>query len=395
MNAIAKNSQSIEINTKPDAMVVSRQWMSRPDDERFLNLYDLRDHVSWMADTSTANVIEGKALNAWAPEPEKVADLDVLRLDVAGQQADFTNWSFGQLASLIKAPAGYLQKLPAQIVRDNVNWGLRNHRSEMLKTYVRADGRVELRAVTGPDYGRILDRDVVDSVIKVAGNGVGETHWQVPAPGGSWATKNGISHHGGINVTKESTTLYASDRDVFIFLIDAENPIEIGRLPNGDPDVLMRGFYVWNSEVGSKTAGIATMYLRGVCMNRILWGIEGFQEISIRHTKHGPDRFLGEALPALEGYAHGSTQTLLEGVKAAQEAKVAADQEEAITFLRNRGLSKKLATSALERHEAEEGKPVRSIWDFANALTAEARTIQNADARIDLERAAGALLEKV
>jgi hypothetical protein len=35
-------------------------------------------------------------------------------------------------------------------------------------------------------------------------------------------------------------------------------------------------FYCWNSEVGSKTLGIASFYLRAVCMNRNLWGVENF-----------------------------------------------------------------------------------------------------------------------
>jgi hypothetical protein len=35
-------------------------------------------------------------------------------------------------------------------------------------------------------------------------------------------------------VTKDTTTLYAQDRDVFLFLDDA-HAIEAGRLPNGQP----------------------------------------------------------------------------------------------------------------------------------------------------------------
>ena len=44
-------------------------------------------------------------------------------------------------------------------------------------------------------------------------------------------------------------SVYASDRDVFVFLVDDLNPIEAGRLPDGSPDVFFRGFYAWNSEV--------------------------------------------------------------------------------------------------------------------------------------------------
>ncbi len=44
-----------------------------------------------------------------------------------------------------------------------------------------------------------------------------------------------MTHNPFVEVTKDTTTLYASDRDVFLFLVDDANPIEAGRLPNGDP----------------------------------------------------------------------------------------------------------------------------------------------------------------
>ena len=90
--------------------------------------------------------------------------------------------------------------------------------------------------------------------MKIAGNGVGDTMWKVPGVL-DWAT---MTHNPFVDVTKDTTTLYASDRDVFLFLVDDTHPIEAGRLPNGDPDLYFRGFYCWNSEVGSKTLGIAS-----------------------------------------------------------------------------------------------------------------------------------------
>ena len=94
-----------------------------------------------------------------------------------------------------------------------------------------------------------------------------------------------MTHNPFVDITKDTTTLYASDRDVFLFLVDDTHPIEAGRLPDGSPDLYFRGFYCWNSEVGSKTLGIASFYLRAVCMNRNLWGVENFEEITIRHSK--------------------------------------------------------------------------------------------------------------
>src|SRR3954467_6710824 len=97
-----------------------------------------------------------------------------------------------------------------------------------------------------------------------------------------------MTHNPFVEITKDTTTLYASDRDVFLFLVDDTHPIEAGRLPNGDPDLYFRGFYCWNSEVGSKTLGIASFFLRAVCMNRNIWGVEGFQEISRSGTANSP-----------------------------------------------------------------------------------------------------------
>ena len=111
-----------------------------------------------------------------------------------------------------------------------------------------------------------------------------------------------------VDITQDTATLYASDRDVFLFLVDDLNPIEAGRLPDGSPDLYFRGFYCWNSEVGAKTLGMASFYLRAVCQNRKLWGVEDFEEITIRHSKYAASRFAHEAAPALTRFANSSPQ---------------------------------------------------------------------------------------
>ncbi len=58
--------------------------------------------------------------------------------------------------------------------------------------------------------------------MKIAGNGVGDTMWKVPGVL-DWAT---MTHNPFVDVTKDTTTLYASDRDVFLFLVDDTHPIE-------------------------------------------------------------------------------------------------------------------------------------------------------------------------
>ena len=45
-----------------------------------------------------------------------------------------------------------------------------------------------------------------------------------------------------VDVTKVTTTFYASDRDAFLFLVDDLNPIKAELLPDGSPDLYFRGF---------------------------------------------------------------------------------------------------------------------------------------------------------
>ncbi|MGY4395363.1 hypothetical protein ACVWZA_000524 [Sphingomonas sp. UYAg733] len=368
---------------------VSSEWFSRPDDERFLSLTELYSAVKARADVATARTIQTRDVRVEASRD----NAERLTLIVPGRDEPIapTHWSFGQLASLIGAPAGYLRQLPAPLAGINLQHGLIEHRAELMKTLEAEDGRVELRAVTGPDYGRIWDHELVAAVMKIAGNGTGDTRWKVPGLL-DWST---MTYNPLVDVTKDTTTLYASDRDVFLFLVDDLHPIEAGRLPNGDPDLFFRGFYCWNSEVGSKTLGMASFYLRAVCMNRNIWGAEGFEEISIRHSKFAANRFAHEAAPALETFASSSPAPFMAGIKAARERIVARKDEDRETFLRKRGFSKgeteKIIATVLE----EEGRPPESIFDFVQGITALARDKPHQDARLELEGKAAKLLVSV
>jgi len=367
---------------------VSSEWFSRPDDERFLSLPDLYAAVRARAERASARTLESRAIRVEArrDDPER------LELIVPGRETPVlpTHWSFGQLCSLVGAPSSYLRELPAPLAGVNLQHGLLSHRGELIKTLESEYGRTELRAVTGPDYGRIWDHELVAAVMKIAGDGTGDTRWKVPGVL-DWAT---MTHNPFVDVTKETTTLYASDRDVFLFLVDDTHPIEAGRLPNGDPDLYFRGFYCWNSEVGAKTLGIASFYLRAVCMNRNLWGVEGFEEISIRHSKFAATRFAHEAAPALANFARSSPAPFVAGVKAARERIVARKDEERETFLRKRGFSKAETAKVIAAVLNEEGRPPESIFDFVQGITALARAKPHQDARLELEGKAKALLDR-
>ncbi len=108
------------------------------------------------ADVSRTRTVESAAVRVEASR-EDVERLNLV-LPGADQPVSPTHWSFGQLAALVGAPAAYLRQLPAPLAGINLQYGLTSHRAEQVKTLETDDGRVELRAVTGPDYGRIAAR---------------------------------------------------------------------------------------------------------------------------------------------------------------------------------------------------------------------------------------------
>ncbi len=378
---------------------VSSQWYNRPDDQKFLSLDSMLNFKKVDASRMTSRTVDThkvKIIGDYDEANPSRGNIFVEYTDDNNQEHNNlpTNWSFGQLSQLAGAPAGYLKDLPAPIAADCIQWGLKYNRGkELIKVYGNQAQGGELRAATGPDYGRIFDWEILEPIKNLVDASDGR--WKVP--GMMTGSRDGMAvYDPEIPVTNDTTTLFASDRDVFVFLVDDRNPIEVGKLANGEPDLMFRGFYAWNSETGSKTAGIAAMYFRGVCMNRNLWGVENFHEIKIRHTKFAPDRFAMEARPALQSFANGSTFSFVEGVQAAKAAKIASDDEERLEFLSKRaGLSGRMAKAAAARHLKEEGRPVENVWDAAQAITAIARDVPHQDARIEVEKKAGVLLDKV
>lgn len=396
MNAIVEAPIAAAATTAPYKIDVSRgervgavsdQWANRPDDQKFTSLSALRDKVRLWADESHSEIILPSDIVASGNESG-------LSISIAGTDVRPSHWGFEQIASVADAPSQYLRRLPASLAAQNLNHGLRNAEAKAISAYVRQNGERTLRGLTSVRYGRILDADVVEAVMKVAGNGTGDTRWKVPGTI-DWSGAHGVTYNPNVEITKQNTTLYASDRDVFLFLVDDMNPIEVGKLPGGEPDLMFRGFYVWNSEVGSRTFGFASMYLRGVCQNRNLWGVEGFQQVVFKHTAYAPERFVSEASPALIEFANGSTSRLVRGVEAAKRAIVAKTDDDRLEFLSRYGFSKKLSQDVIDTVLVEEQTKPESVWHFAQGVTAVARKADFQESRLKLEMVAGKMLDKV
>lgn len=106
---------------------VSSEWFSRPDDERYLSLTELYDVVKQRSSRATARTIESRAVRVEASRD----NAERLSLIVPGQEQPIapTHWSFGQLCSLVGAPATYMRQLPAPLAGINLQHGLLSHRA--------------------------------------------------------------------------------------------------------------------------------------------------------------------------------------------------------------------------------------------------------------------------
>lgn len=149
-------------------MDANKQWMNRPADERFETLDALRASVQDRRMRSRSVDIDLPRIEASNIEGGLIINSGI-------QPSKPSHWAFGQLATTVKAPAGYLRTLPAPMVVDLLNHGLRNSERESVKFMTvepneNAQGVGEsstLQAVTSPTYGRIWDADVTDAVQRI------------------------------------------------------------------------------------------------------------------------------------------------------------------------------------------------------------------------------------
>lgn len=357
-------------------MQASTQWASRPADQRFTSLDELVAHTRHQREISKGAILPSRKLRV-APIEDDESRKALAVLGPDGSPAAPTHWAFGQLAAQVNAPAGYLRSLPSDIAADALNYGIFRRPVEDTGVLLRKNGVLELAAVTGPRYGRVWNADIAKALRDRFGDGV-TGDFTVPGEFGK-----------AVEVDRGNTTIYASDRDMFVFLADEKNRIEVPNRRNGQSGSMARGFFVWNSEVGSKTLGIATFLFDYVCCNRIVWGAEGYQEIKIIHSVSAPDRWVEEVTPAIEAYAQKSTVGITQAIEDARKARIEGDKLD--EFLKKR-FTRGQAEGIKAAHFADEDRPIESLWDVTVGATAYARGLKYQDERVAIERIAGKIM---
>lgn len=373
--------------TTQNLMEAHAQWASRPSDQRFPDLASLKESVG-------GRRMRSRSVDIDTSRTRVSSDGATLTINGSLQPCEPTHWSFGQLSTAIGAPAGYLRTLPQDLLVQNLNHGLQAHERQSLKFMTIAaeePGRPNtLQAITSTTYGRIWDADCVDAVGRI-----------VERSGGRFHNPLAYAHRGEANGFKtidtsrtERAGLYASDRDVFMFMIDGGSRLEAG--PRAK---LNRGFFVWNSETGSRSFGLTTFLFNEVCGNNIVWGAQDVNRLVIRHTSGGPYRFDSQATPQLLAYVNSSAAPMEATIKQAVD-KVIWDGKDGslpglLEFLgKVAKFSKPEVQQAIAFAKSEEGD-CRTLWQMVQGFTAYARGFDYVDARVDLETRAGKLLNLV
>lgn len=374
-----------------ELMQASREWATRPDDERFCDLISMQAHFEHKREISKESIIDVRAIEAFAPDRNKLvlrskyAPIPEAGVKAKPMEFEPSNWAFHQIALKAGAPVRYINSLPAPLAAQCLNHGLAHAKDEKANVLVEVeDGNRTIRSLNGKDYGRVWNADIVGALVRRFGDGVtGE--FRVPGEFGRKLDR----------VTKANTTLFAGDRDMFVFLADEENRIELPNRRDGEHGTLARGFFVWNSEVGARTLGIASFLFDYACANRIVWGATEVREMTIRHRSRAPERLFHEMMPAMRKFAEASQTSTLginNTLRNAQRKSIGTTQEDVNDYL-----AKFFTPGAVPRinnaHMIEEHRPIRTTWDAITGATAYAKTIQHQDARVEVERSAGKLLD--
>lgn len=355
-----------------ELMHASRQWASRPADERFSSLEAIHDATTKYRAISQEATVDLAALRIETKEIGGTVEPVVKGPE--GGSAEFTHYSFGQFARLLSAPADYLRSLPAPLVAANMNHSLATTERQNMNLLFAKNGGLRLRASVSEKYTRIWNSDITSRLLRLTRQ---SPEWQ-PAP----AAFDG------------SRGLYASDEDMFCFLVDNDRRI-FEQDKNGG---LGRGFFVWNSEVGSASFGIMTFLYQYVCGNHIVWGASGVSELRIKHVGNADDRAFAQLGGELRRYADSSAKDEEAKIVATQKMILGNNKDEVLDRvfgLKIPDLSRKVIGEAYDRAETRVdwyGNP-RSVWGLTSGLTEIARDLPNANDRTKLDRAAGKVMK--
>lgn len=399
-------------------MAASHQWATRPDDERFNNVQEMHEACKAYAQTARVDNVP------FAKLAVEAKDNQILLTGSANGPARLTHYAFGQLSRLTGSPADYLRSLPSGLAADCLNSKLsekaRNSESDSKILFHEIDGSLITRAVNTEKYDRIWNYEITGRM-----GGLLDIGFRVPparpAPGQTKgirkATASDILPNQGdfaLSVKEGDDIapagLYASDHDMFAFLVHPDRAVRVAGLNGATDRHLMRGLFIRNSEVGDGALVFSFFLLDNVCGNHIVWGAENVHEIRVRHIagkgEQNQNKSLERAVSRfnveLAKYSDAAASETEEMIRQAQSFEIGANRDDVIDacfkYAKTHSLpdiTKGLLNTAYdlaESHASWYGSP-RSAFGMVSGLTEASQLTGYADKRNDIDTQASALLK--
>lgn len=383
----------------------AQQWAHRPDDERFASLSEMYAAARGYATTAIEAQVPFDTLRVIHDD---LSD-NLMIVGRKGTPATLTNYAFGQVAKQVGAPGAYLQKLPARIAAQALSHGLTERGRERgnaasLMFHKAQDGQpMVLRSSMTERYERIWNYEVIERLLGLQAEG-----WQVPPgrpchgnqAGARPATADDVLRGPSFALSiKEGdmiapSGLYASDHDMFAFMVYNDN-----RIDDGSAEGLGRGVIFTNSEVGDRALTRTTFLYRMVCGNHIIWDASEVNKISIVHTGKARGK-MGLLSATLTEYANEGAREIEQRIKRLRTREIAATKQEVLDSLFRLPVGAALGQRRLkEAYELTELQPMagdgspRTAWGMVQGLTRLSQAQTFGENRAALDRAAGKLLQ--
>lgn len=346
------------------------QWATRPQDQRFATLDQL-----YMVTRAYAEQAKEKSV-PWSDLRVEASGDDLQLVGKAGVPAAVTHYAFGQLAGRAGAPAEYLRNLPPTLAAQNLNYGLKEKSDATgAQLLFHANGGLVLRAATSDTYSRVWNYEVVARLQQAAA-----TFDLVPAR----STFRSFD-------PDEMPALYASDHDLFAFVMSRERSIT-------DPmgQALYRGVIVVNSEVGAASLKILGFMFREICGNHIIWGAKELTEVRLRHIGNVRERWNTATVEIRKYLDHAGSfdETQLQRSATLQLGGTKEEVLDALFAKRaTLNLSRKTLDAGYTAVQPDVDGDPRTAYGMVQGLTRHSQTIPYADERQVIDRAASKLLD--
>jgi hypothetical protein len=397
---------TVTLGPKSNNMRAHAEWRDRPADERFWSLDDLNLTLQGERERSKEATVPSRYIRPSVHEGNVV-------LNGSKGPIGLTHWSMGQLAQIAKVPASYLR----DELYDNPDLAVANIRNGLDKHTTKNDGdtrqlllthqpgdhtNIQLRSLTTA-YSRLWDSEIIKMLTPALDHG-----WMVPParpalddPRARPATLADIvpqQDSFGLSVRVGDMIgpagVYRGDRNLFVFVV---NPNRIIDLDGGNG--LMRGAYIYNSEVRDGAFSVETFYLENVCGNHIVWGCTGLSKFRVVHKGNNfrslPSKLNGQ----LVRFGNADTTNERRMIEAAKNYTLGSNKAEVVATLGN---LKKLALPekvidvtyevAVEFEHTANAAP-NTMWGMSHALTRYSQRFGNADVRNGLDEKAGQMLQ--